>query len=74
MRKCMEKADGNSCLNKADDNELIFVLLGRDVAAAATIRFWTLERIRLGKNKFNDQQIQEALSVAETMERERERR
>src|ERR1700685_1923787 len=65
----MEKADGRSCWNKADDGEMVFVLLGRDKAAPHAIRQWVEERIRLGKNRKSDHQILEALNAAEFIER-----
>lgn len=46
--KSAELQKPTSCFNKAEWNEPIFVLLGRDPAAAATIRFWCEERQRLG--------------------------
>ncbi len=61
MLKREELADPQSCLNRAADDELIFVLLGRDVATRAAIRAWIDERIRLGKNTADDQQIRCAL-------------
>ena len=68
MRKRDELADPNSCLNKATDNEWLFVLLGRDQAAAATVRHWISERIRLGLNRADDAKLAEAARWAETME------
>lgn len=68
MMKARELADPTSCLNKARDNEILFVLLGRDVAAPAAIRAWAAERIRLGKNHPGDEQIEEALACAMSME------
>lgn len=68
MRKSRELTDPRSCMSRARDDEMTFVLLGRDAAAPATIRFWAAERIRLGKNKPDDPQILEALSCAEHME------
>lgn len=68
MKKRDELAHESSCLNKAHDDELLFVLLERDAAAAATVRFWVAERIRLGKNKADDPQIIEALYWAESVE------
>lgn len=68
MKKIEEMAQLHSCLNKADRDEFIFVLLGRDVAAPDTIRFWATERMRLGKNKLNDKQIQEAFETARQIE------
>lgn len=69
MLKRQELSDPNSCLNRAKDNEMIFVLLGRDPASPETIRFWIKERIRLGKNQLNDHQIVSANEVAEVMEK-----
>jgi hypothetical protein len=71
MRKQEELTDNHSCLNRASANEMIFVLLGRDKAAAATIRFWCDLRVTLGKNKSDDPQIVEALACADTMDAER---
>ena len=71
MFKSDELSNPNSCLNKARDNELLFVLLARDPAAPDTIRHWAHRRISMGKNKYNDPQIVEALGCAELMERER---
>lgn len=68
MLKAMEKVDGQSCWNKAANDEMIFVLLGRDAAAPHTVREWCKERIRLGKNKIGDHQITEALKCADRME------
>lgn len=60
MRKNKELSEPNSCLNKANPDELIFVLLERDAAAANVVEFWMAERVRLGKNKPGDKQISEA--------------
>lgn len=70
MRKQQELTDPNSCMSKALDSEMTFVLLGRDVAAPGTIRAWVAERLSLGKNAITDPQIIEALACANTMERE----
>ena len=71
MRKIDEVRDPNSCLNRARPEEMIFTLLGRDAAAPETIRDWARRRVCLGKNKWDDPQIVEALAAADTMERER---
>lgn len=68
MIKRDEISDKNSCFNKTRIDELVFVVLERDVAAPATIRFWCSERIRLGKNKPDDEQIIKALRDADSME------
>jgi hypothetical protein len=72
MFKIDELKQPESCLNRALDGEMLFVLLARDVAAPATIRAWAKERIRLGKNTLTDAQIQEALLCALYMEQHRE--
>lgn len=68
MRKLQEISDPTSCLNRAADDELLFVLRGHDVAAPAAIRAWARERIRIGKNKPGDPQICEAMKCARAME------
>jgi hypothetical protein len=68
-----ELTNPKSCMSKARDDELTFVLLERDDAAPTTIRFWAFERVRLGKNTQNDPQIREALECARRMEIAREK-
>lgn len=70
MRKRDELSDPKSCLNKAKDNEWLFVLLGRDAAATYAVLAWIDKRILLGKNKRNDPQIQEASRWIENVDRE----
>ena len=70
MRKREEIADPNSCLNRAADDEIIFVLLARDLASPAAILEWALERCRQGKNRVIDGQIAEALQCALDMGRQ----
>lgn len=71
MRKYAEVSSPASCLNRAVEHEMIFVLLGRDAAAPDTIRYWVAVRIEQGKNKLDDLQIVEALKCADMMEQER---
>lgn len=71
MIKRKELTDPKSCMSRADDDEMTFVLLGRDLAAPFAIRMWVNERIRLGKNQSGDPQIIEALECAEWMDRHR---
>jgi hypothetical protein len=71
VRKLDELTNPNSCMSKAKDGEMTFVLLGRDAAAPAAIRAWIKERIRLGKNQPGDRQVTEAAACADTMEAER---
>jgi len=57
----------DSCLNKARDDEHLFVLLGRDLAAPAAIRAWIEARIRVGKNHPEDDQLAQAEGIARVM-------
>lgn len=68
MLKHKEAADPRSCWNKARPDELVFVLLERDVDAPDTIRDWVRRRIKRGKNKPDDAQMTEALECARLME------
>lgn len=68
MRKRDELADPNSCLNKAKQDEWIFVLLGRDEEAPETVRYWVGRRIMKGKNKPGDPKMVEALQWADRIE------
>lgn len=71
MIKREELTNPASCMSKARDDEMTFVLLGRDAAAPVAIRAWVAERLRLGKNLPTDGQILEAERCAERMEAER---
>lgn len=71
MIKRQELTDPESCMSRAADDEMTFVLLGRDSAAPHTIREWCKERIRLGKNTTTDRQIAEAMACAAAMEQSR---
>lgn len=70
MRKRDELALPNSCLNKARDDEWLFVIIGRDEAAPATIMKWIEERIRLGLNRPGDDQLVDAANVADAIQAE----
>lgn len=72
MRKGDEERNPKSCFNKSWVDEMLFVLLGRDASAPATIRYWVMHRVACGKNKKEDLQIIEALECAASMERELE--
>lgn len=71
MRKRDELNNPAGCMFRAFDDEMTFVLLGRDKAAPVAIRAWIVERIRLGKNQTDDAQIIEAENCACIMEAER---
>ena len=72
MRKRDELTSPQACMVRARDDEMTFVLLGRDAAAPVAIRAWIAERIRLGKNQPDDAQIVEAEQCAQIMEQERQ--
>jgi hypothetical protein len=74
MIKSRELVEPDSCFNKADESELMFVILERDIAAPRTIRYWAKQRIKLGKNKKTDEQIIDALATADLIELSLERR
>lgn len=71
MRAQQEKSDAQSCLNRARADEMVFTLLGRDVAAPIAIRAWIEARVRYGKNQPGDRQLIEAEQCASAMETER---
>jgi hypothetical protein len=68
MRKLDEMEQVDSCLNCANVDEYVFVLLARDECAPVAIRAWIAERIRTGKNEPGDAQIIEAEYNAAAME------
>lgn len=67
MIKRDELSNPNSCMSRADPEEATFVLLGRDVTAAATVQWWINMRVRLGKNAWADEQIVEAMEYTDTL-------
>jgi hypothetical protein len=69
MTKRENISDPNSCFNKAGDDEEVFILLGRDVAAPFAIQAWCEERIASGKNRPDDAQILNAMQCAASMGR-----
>ena len=71
MIKSDELTNPASCMSRAEETEMTFVLLGRDAAAPVAIRAWVAERIRLGKNSIEDDQVKEALHCADYMEQQR---
>lgn len=72
MRKRDELTDPTSCMSRARDDEMTFVLLGRDRAAPAAVRAWIEERVRLGKNTRADAQILDAEEWIRTVQAEQE--
>ena len=80
MIKKDEIADPNSCLNKAGDDEPIFVLRAQDVFAADTILAWA-DRYRRAhcpagawRSEKHRQKHNEAIDIVERFERWRERK
>lgn len=73
MRKIDEIEQPDSCLNRARDKEMLFVLCGDEECAPDTIRDWVERRIRKGKNLPTDAKIIEALLTAKTMEMDAKR-
>lgn len=71
MRAHLEKSEPTSCLNRAKDDEMVFVLLGRDPAAPVAIRAWISARIKYNKNRPGDLQLTDAEKCASAMEAER---
>jgi hypothetical protein len=67
MLKKQEIDNLASCLNQAAMDEPLFVLRGKDICAADTVREWTRARVRAGKNHPQDKQILEALAIADAM-------
>lgn len=53
--------DPQSYWNRAQDNEPVFILIGRDALAPATINCWIEMRLASGKNTVDDKQIQDAI-------------
>ena len=68
MLKKDEVTYPNSCLNKAADGEMIFVLREKDAAMAGTIRDWVERRLRLGLNQREDRKIMDALDMVAYLE------
>lgn len=70
MEKRDELSDPSSCLNRARDDEWLFVLRAKDPTFSASIRWWIGERIRMGLNRHDDPKILEAEQVAAKVEKE----
>jgi hypothetical protein len=64
-----ELADPNSCLNRAGDDEMLFVLRAHDPAAPEAIEEWCRIRLEMGKNTVSaeDTKILEAYECARQM-------
>lgn len=67
--KRKEITDRHSCWNRAQDDEPVFVLLGRDKSAAVAIRAWIFNRLATGKSTEASPEIVEAREAAARMEK-----
>lgn len=73
MLKAEELRNPNSCLNKAEADEPIFVLRAKDLCAAQTVRLWaTMAGGATGCHE--KAKIEEALALADQMVSWRARR
>ena len=71
MIKGAEEAHPDSCWNRARKDQMVFVLIEGDPAAAKAIREWCAERVQLGKNQWGDVKIREAQAIAGAMEEQK---
>lgn len=67
MIKRDELSDPTSRLNRASEDEPVFVLRGADICAPDTILFWILSRLTAGWNQEDDNQVKEAQVIAADM-------
>lgn len=65
MLKREELANPNSCINKADDDEPVFVLRGQDKLAPVLVDLWA--ELALLNGCTNSAKIDEACTLAELM-------
>lgn len=68
MTKSEEILNPLSCLNKGTNNTLKFVVTEPDITMPEVIRYWAKLRIKYGKNEEGDEQITEALEIANKVE------
>jgi hypothetical protein len=66
MLKKDEIENPKSCLNKAADDEPVFVVKARDILAAGTVRYWVNSAIAHGVPK---EKWEEAQAIADQMDR-----
>lgn len=66
MNKMQTISDPKSCLNKAESDEPIFVLRGKDPLAAQTVRNWAEAALALGTHSVG--KAQDALEIAQRMD------
>lgn len=66
MTKAELLADPESCWNKAEDDEPVFVVLGRDPAAGDTVRYWATLSSHAGYHR--QEKIHDAIEDAEALD------
>lgn len=66
MIKREELSNPQSCLNKAGEEEPVFVLRGGDLLAPGIVRQWVVEAYKHG---LPIHKVEEAMALAEAMER-----
>lgn len=66
MKKCNEIANPDSCLNRAEDDEPLFVIRAKDKVSASAVRTWAEWAQLTGSHE--PEKIQEARAIAEDME------
>jgi hypothetical protein len=72
MLKCDEVNDPRSCLNRAEEDEPIFVLRAHDELAPLVVLYWA--QLASGLTHHGPSQIAEALEEAEAMRKWRTER
>lgn len=66
MRKIQEIENPESCLNRAEDDEPLFVIRAKDKVSASVVRSWAEWASLSGAHE--PEKIQEARAIAEDME------
>ena len=66
MRKQQEIENPESCLNRAEDDEPLFVIRAKDKVSASAVRTWAEWAQMTGVHE--PEKIQEARDIAEDME------
>lgn len=72
MIKREELSNPNSCLNKAEDDEILFVFRDKDLTFADVVRYWIGKRIQYGLNKPGDAKLVEAEETAQRVQRKQQ--
>lgn len=73
MLKEAELSNPNSCINKAGEGEMVFVLRAKDPVSPGLIEEWIQRRIDTGLNGPLDEKIQEAYRCASIMREQKAR-